>query len=213
MNANFFNGSSDGNLGPLDGTIEIFGQNVTITDGSGNLTNGEQVVLTYEPNRSGQYVAAIEVSVGSTTGINGEGAYLIGFETSPSIIDDRSGSVTYNGGFQATGSLDGVNTQTEYEGGISVEVNFSSNDADFTLTGNFDGSSPVNLDGNGLPILGNGIAGGLNCTSGCSGTGSAVDATFYGPNAQELGGVLSIDISVGGDAYDGVGTFIINPVP
>ncbi len=44
-------------------------------------------------------------------------------------------------------------------------------------------------------------------------TASEVDATFYGPNANELGGDLAIDTTATGfGPYDGVGTFILtNP--
>ncbi len=195
----------------LNGTITIFGEPVTITNGVGNLTTNEEVVLTYEPNRTGTYVAAIEVSVGSIDGINGEVAYVFGFETNPNTIAQTGGTTTYVRDFQVAGRVADANTETEYEGQISVEVNFVDDDADFTLLGNFDGSSVVNMSGNGLDIVDNSIAGRLDCTTGCVGPGSsAVDATFYGPNADELGGVLAIDITVTGvGEYDGVGTFIL----
>ncbi|MGJ8588836.1 MAG: hypothetical protein ACSHXW_11835 [Yoonia sp.] len=53
----------------------------------------------------------------------------------------------------------------------------------------------------------------MNCTTGCTGAASEVDATFYGPNANKLGGDLAIDTTATGfGPYDGVGTFILtNP--
>lgn len=210
VDAGFFQGDTPN----LDGTITIFGNSapITITNGQGVLASGETVTLTYEPNRTGAYAAAIEASVGSMDGINGEAAYVFGFETDPATIAARPGGTsTYVGDFQVAGRVAGANTETEYEGQITVDVNFVDDDADFTLLGNFDGSSVVNMSGNGLDIFDNSIAGRLDCTTGCDGPGSsAVDATFYGPNADELGGVLAIDITVTGvGAYDGVGTFIL----
>ncbi len=207
VDAGFFSGD-------LDGTIEIFGETVTITDGAGELTTGEEVRLTFETNRAGDYAAPIDVTVSSLNDLNGEAAFVIGNETATSAINARTtGTLTYDGDFQATGSLAGSNTQTEYEGGITVVVDFVSDDADFTLDGTLDGSDDVDLTGTGLGISGNGITGSLNCTAGCSGGvgSSEVDATFYGPDAEELGGVLSIEIAVGGGDYDGVGTFVIAP--
>lgn len=209
VNADFF----DGGTANLDGTIEIYGQTVTITNGAGALSSGEEVRLTYEPNRSGTYAAAIDASVSSLNDINGEGAYVLGFETNPNTITARtSGVTTYRGDFQASTAADGVNVGTEYQGGITVVVDFVDDDADFTLDGTLGASTPVDLGATGLDISGNGIAGDLTCTSGCENAGnSAVDATFYGPNADELGGVLSIDIEVDGNDFEGVGTFIITP--
>ncbi|WP_341366006.1 hypothetical protein [Yoonia sp. BS5-3] len=205
VDSGFFNGD-------LDGTIEIFGETVTITDGVGSLTTGEEVRLTYEDSRSGTYAAAVEASVSSLNDINGEGAYVFGFETNPTTVDARTGSLTYVGDFQATGSVGGSTTQTEYEGGLTVVVNFDSDEADFTFDGVLDGSTDVDLGGDGLDIVGNQISGDLGCDLGCSGSASEVDATFYGPDVDELGGVLIIDVSVTGvGTYDGVGTFVITP--
>lgn len=212
VDSGFFNGATT----DLDGTIQIFGETVTITNGVGALATGEDVRLTYEPNRSGTYAAAVDATVSNATGgtLNGESAYVFGFETNPDAIAARTtGSLTYTGDFQATLSADQANTQTEYEGGITVVVDFVGDDADFTLDGVLAGATDVDLTATGLDIAGNGIAGGLNCTLGCSGgAGSSdVDATFYGPDADELGGVLTVDIEVDGNDFDGVGTFIISP--
>ena len=211
VNANFFDGGTQN----LDGTIQIFGQSVTITNGVGALSTGEEVRLTYEPNRSGTYAAAVDATVSSLNDINGEAAYVFGFETNPATVNARTaGVVTYSGDFQATGSVGGSAALTEYEGGITVVVSFADDDADFTLDGTFNGTQNVDLGRNNVNFSGYSITTGLNCTSGCSGTGSSVDATFYGPNADELGGVLEIDINVNGvGAYDGVGTFVIDPNP
>ncbi|SIT77537.1 hypothetical protein SAMN05421665_0592 [Yoonia rosea] len=210
VNTNFFTGDSDGNLGPLDGTIEILGETRSFTNGTGTLSTGEVINVIYEPNRTGNHVAAIEVAVSDQNGISGAAAYLIGFETNPDTIAQTGGTTTYVGNFQVTGEVSGTNTESEYDGGITVDVNFLDNDADFTLLGNFNGSQVMNMEGNGLDLTGNSISGELMCTSGCSNGQSLVDATFYGPNAEELGGVLAIGVFVAGQGvYDGVGTFIL----
>ena len=197
--------------GDLDGTLEIFGETITITDGVGALNTGEEVRLTYETNRAGIYAAPIDATISSRNDINGETAFVVGAETSTSSVNAVTGTLTYVGDFQAIGSLNGANAQTEYEGGITVVVDFASDDADFTLDGVLDGATDVDLEGTGLDVAGNGISGDLDCAVGCSDSSSEVDATFYGPDANELGGVLLVDIAVDGDAYDGVGTFVIAP--
>ncbi|MDX8353490.1 transferrin-binding protein-like solute binding protein [Cognatiyoonia sp. IB215182] len=213
LDAGFFNGGTAN----IDGRIEIFGQSVDITNGAGTLPTGENVVVIFEPGRAGTYAAALEVQVSAGTGtINGEQAYVFGFETNPSQIAARtSGRATYSGDFQAFGSIDGSsNTQTEYEGQITIVVDFTgSGNADVDLDGTLNGATNVDLSADNLPISGNGFTGSLACAAGCSGGGSSIDATFYGPDAVEVGGVLDIDVSVSGDDFDGVGTFVIDQGP
>ena len=210
VNAGFFGGG--GATNSLDGTLQIFGETVTITNGVGTLSTNEEVRLIFEPDRVGTYVAAVDAAVSDVTGgtINGGGAYVFGFETSPSAMSGLSGgTTTYTGGFQTSGSFAGsTDTETEYEGGITIVADFGSS-VDVTLDGTFDGTTNMDLSNGSIPISGNGFSGGLSCDLGCSGTGSAISGTFYGPNADEVGGVLSIDVTVGGQTYDGVGTFII----
>jgi hypothetical protein len=96
---------------------------------------------------------------------------------------------------------------------MTVAVNFGgSGNASVTLDGQIGGTVNFGMAGN-IRLAGNGFAGLMNCTTGCTGAASEVDATFYGPNANELGGVLAIDITATGfGPYDGVGTFILtNP--
>ncbi|MDX8348832.1 hypothetical protein SLH49_12660 [Cognatiyoonia sp. IB215446] len=213
LDAGFFNGGTAN----IDGRIEIFGQSVDITNGAGTLPTGENVVVVFEPDRAGTYAAALEVQVSAGTGsIDGEQAYVFGFETNPSQIAARtSGTATYSGDFLAFGSLNGSsNTQTDYEGQITVVVDFTgSGNADVDLDGRLNGATDVDLSADNLAISENGFDGSLSCDTGCSGGGSSIDATFYGPNAVELGGVLDIDVNVGADSFDGVGTFVIDQEP
>jgi hypothetical protein len=210
LDAGFFNGSIPNNP-DLDGTIQIFDQTVTITNGVGRLTpGGEEVRATYEPNRSGTYAGALDITVSSAAmgTINGEGAYVFGFETNPATISGFTrGSVIYNGSFQAIGSVTGSSDiNSEFEGGITVTVNFGTDRANVLMNGA--GGVTADLTGTNIPLTGNGFVGQLSCAPSC-GSDSEIDATFYGPNADELGGVLSIDINVAGTDFDGVGTFVI----
>ena len=198
--------------GNLNGTVTIFGETVTITGGAGTLVStGQEVQVIFDGNRSGTYAATIQVvtyGAPQAGAIDGEVGYVIGFETSPSQVDARSGSLKYTGEFVAGGVLNGT-TEAEYDGAITFTVNFSSNLVTGSLDGDLNSTTPVDLTlASGTPINGNGFSGALNCIAGCSGGAGQVDATFYGPNAAELGGVLLLDFN----NFDGAGTFILtNP--
>ena len=211
VNSGFFAGA--GATSSLDGTITIFGETVEIIDGDGRLSTDEEVRLFYEPDRVGTYVAAVEAAVSDVTGgtINGGGAYVFGFETSPAVISDLgNGTITYSGNFQVYGSRGGSEvTDTEYEGALTIIADFGSS-VNVTLDGELAGVGSMDLSNGSIPMSRNGFSGALNCGPGCSGSGSGISGTFYGPNAEEVGGVLSIDVNnAGGQTYDGVGTFII----
>ncbi len=194
------------------GTIDVFGERVTITNNRGTLANGKDIAILIEPSRFGEYAAVFEavVSGPNVAGDDGETAYVFGFETDASAVSALSNpSVFYTGSFQAFGTYGTVN-QTEYEGTVTVTADFSGPDSvDVDLDGQI-GTQAVDLQARDLPVTGNGFAGSLICPTDCSNDGtSQVDATFYGPNAEEIGGVLAIIIRTGGADYDGVGSFVI----
>lgn len=212
VDSGFFQGGTPN----LNGTITIFGEPdpITITNGTGTLSSGQEVVLTYEDIRSGTWAAAVEASADSFNGADAmQSAYVFGFETNPTTVATGvTGTSTYNGVFQAFGSLNGANNvDTEFAGGMDVVVNFAGAGTASVdlLNAKINGvGTEVDMDGQ-FGLAGNGFNGGLDCDSGCSGTGE-IDATFYGPNADELGGVLTFDVTVSGQgAFDGVGTFIL----
>ncbi len=220
--------SNSTNMG--SGTVQIFGEAVPVTDGVGTLTaNGQTVNVVFDPSRSGTYAGAVEVvsygsaQPGTLSPQNGETHIVFGFETNPSTIsgfDAVTGNVTYQGGFQASGlvrdtgdAVVGSTSGTEMEGTIEITANYANDTASGTLDGSYNaGAGDVNVDLNlaSATINSNGFAGDLTCTGACGGT-SEIDATFYGPNADELGGVLALDVTQdsNGEQYDGVGTFII----
>jgi hypothetical protein len=214
VDADFFQGSPEN----LDGTITILGEPnpIRITNGTGTLASGQEVVLTYEDIRSGTWSAAVEASADSLNGADAiQSAYVFGFETNPTTVATGvTGTSTYTGVFQAQGSLNGANnTDTEFAGGMGVVVNFAGTGTASVdlLNARINGvGTEVDMDGQ-FDLAGNGFNGSLACASGgCSGTGQ-IDATFYGPNADELGGVLTFDVAVSGQGtFDGVGTFILS---
>lgn len=195
------------------GSLQIGTETVSITNGSGVLSTGEAVIVTFEEDRAGTYAGALEVSIAGATGtaVNGENAFVFGFETDPDVIADRtSGSFEYTGGFQAFGSLDDADdTSTEYEGEMTVVVSFEGNGtADVTLDGQLNGTTSADLGGT-LDISENGFSGALSCTAGCTGDGSSIDAGFFGPDADEVAGVVGVDFTAGGASFDGVGSFVL----
>jgi hypothetical protein len=60
-----------------------------------------------------------------------------------------------------------------------------------------------------MAISGNGFSGDLTCTSGCSGNASSLSAGFFGPDADEVAGVLGLGFTVDGDDFDGAGSFVL----
>ena len=198
--------------GTLDGTVTIFGEQVTISGGAGTLVStGQEVRVIFDENRSGNHAATIQVityDAPQAGAIDGEVGYVLGFETSPSQVDARSGSLVYAGDFVAGGVLNGT-TEAEYEGAVTFTVNFNNNNVTGSLDGDINGGTAVDLTlAGGTSLNGNGFSGALNCGAGCTSSSSQVDATFYGPNAAELGGVLALDFN----NFDGAGTFILtNP--
>lgn len=196
------------------GTIQIGDETVTITNGSGTLSTGEPVVVTFEQDRAGTYAGALEVSIAgaSASDVTGENVFVFGFETDPDLIEARtSGSLEYTGGFQAFGSLnDAADTSTEYEGEITILVDFTgAGTADVVLDGVLDGATQADLDGS-FNLSEGGFSGDLNCTAGCIDGQSGIAAGFYGPDADEVAGVIGIGISASGDNFDGVGSFILS---
>jgi hypothetical protein len=185
----------------LDATISMFGEEVTITNGIGTLLNGNIVTLEYDPSSNGTYAGAFSAANHDAGTYVGETAYVFGFETDPAKMQ-TSGTVEYSGGFLANGLAGG--SEVAYEGTITIDVNFAGS-ATGTLDGVLDGSTDLDLDLDNGALSGNGITANLNCDTSCSTSTSTLDGTFYGPNAEELGGVLAIDTNV----FEGAGTFVI----
>ena len=211
LDAGFINAANDA---ARNGSVNIFGENVEIENGRGELSTGEEVRITYEPARSGAYAGIVDISVGgSFAGAqNGTGTYVFGFETDPTEVDARTGSLIYTGTFQAQGSMNGnTNTSAEYAGDITITADFGGDqDVDVLIDGAVNGIG-ADLSGT-FGLNGNGFAGDLTCKPSC-GSGSEIDGNFYGPNAAEVGGVVAVNLELaGGNQYSGAGGFVLtNP--
>ncbi len=209
----------------------FLGQPVTISGGEGTLANGQTVRLFYDPSTAGTYAGSAQLaayaaleSVSPTDPINAEAHYLFGFLSDPDVIDGRiSGAVSYSGDISASGlvAINGIATAdptgTELDGAINLTVNF----ADDWVTGDLDATYTadarviaVDLVLPHTAFLGNTLAGAFVCQSaiGCD-SATNMDAGFFGPSADEIGGVLQIDTTndIDGDAYQflGAGSFVV----
>lgn len=206
-------GFVDATAATRSGTLEINGETVAITNGAGTLSTGEPVTVTFEPNRAGTYAGVVEVTIAGLGAdvLRGETVFAFGFETDPDTIAARtSGTLTYRGDFQAFGSLNGADdTASEYEGEITLLADFTgSGSVDVDLDGRLNGATDAALTGT-IAIEGNGFAGTLSCGVGCTNNGSAISAGFFGPDADEVAGVVGVDINAGDDTFAGVGSFVL----
>ena len=234
QNAQFVFGQDffDGAQGDLDGSATLFGETVTLTNGEGQLANGQTVRIIFDDNQQATYAAAVQlVAYGSLDtpvplgALDGEAHHVFGFETNPDTIMARdSGSVTYLGNFVASGVVrnDGGavvgNVGIEMDGSITVNVNFMNDGVTGSLTGSYETEGqPVDvaLTMDPTTISGNGFSTTLSCTGPDCASSSSTDATFFGPLADEVGGTLLLDVTqpVNGNdrQYLGAGTFVIGP--
>lgn len=196
--------------GALNGQVQVAGETVTISNGSGTTMGGDNVVAIYEAGRSGDHAGALEVVVFDPFGaLISENTFVFGIPTEDSVLGARTtGSLTYAGGFQANGILGSTN-DIEYEGTMTLTANFASDQVSGSLDGTLNGSTNVDMNLGTGSFTTNSFSGSLSCSSGCSGSG-AYDGAFYGPDVQEVGGVLTFDFTASGDAYIGAGTFILD---
>ncbi|WP_342078165.1 transferrin-binding protein-like solute binding protein [Yoonia sp. SS1-5] len=215
--------------------VEIFGEPVTITNGEGTLSNGQTVRINFDPTAAGTYAGAISlISYGSQQpgpppfANDGEEHFVFGFETNPDTIEDFRGirgTAVYAGSFSASGivydDVDNIvgDLGTEMTGTVTFDVGFDTGTVGGTLEGTYTtGTTPVDvsliLDENITDLNNTGFAGILECGTApnCSSI-STVEGDFFGPNAEELGGVVSLNVinDVGGADlnYTGAGSFIV----
>lgn len=229
LGAGFFAGSAT----ERDAVATFFGEEVTITDGEGTLSNGQTVRLIFDPAAAGDYAGTVQlVSYAALENpappdpVNGEAHYVFGFLTDPAQVDARvSGNVSYSGDIAATGlvRVNGTGAGdpggTELDGTIAMVVDFGNDVMSGSLNANYMVDAQrvdVDLSLAEMAFAGNGMAGNLTCAGmpGCT-SSSSINAGFYGPNGGEMAGTLSIDTShdLDGDAYnfEGAGSFVIVP--
>lgn len=214
-----------------DAVVTLFGEEVIITDGEGSLANGQNVRITFDPLLAGNHAGIAQVfsyaaleSVAPLDPVNGEAAYVFGFLTDPALINGRiAGSVRYSGDLTGIGAVSingaptGDPTGTELDGAITINADFAANRVAGNIAAIYDAGTRnvgVNLSMDSTLFSGNTFAGTFDCSGRCA-SNTDMDAAFYGPNGQEVAGVLSVDTSheIAGDEYDflGVGSFVIVP--
>ena len=214
-----------------DATISLFGQTVDINGGEGFLINRQTVRLLFDESNSGTYSAIVSfVSYGSqepgtVDPIDGEQVVVFGYETDPQDIDRfpaTLGVTQYSGGFTASGLVrdDGGNIVadlgTEFDGAINFEIDFNNSRANGQIVGSYDAMGetvPVTLNMGFGNFEDSGFTGTLTCPA-CSDNTSTLEATFFGPNAEELGGVVVMDTTSdvnGSDLqFTGAGGFVLS---
>ncbi len=216
-----------------DALAEFLNESIAINGGEGALANGQTVRLFYDPSTAGAYAAAVQLAAYAALEgapppdpANAEAHFLFGFLSDPDVIDARiSGTVRYAGDIAANGlvRIDGVGagdpTGTELDGSINITVNF----ADDWITGDISATYTVDAQTVGVDLAlphtafgGNTFAGTFICASAtqCS-SDTQMDAGFFGPSADEVGGILEIDTTneIEGEEYQfvGAGSFVIAP--
>lgn len=216
-----------------DAVVQAFGEEITVTGGEGTLSNGQTVRIFFDPDAMGDYAGTAQiVTYGALENplpldpINGESHVLFGFLTDPEIVEKRvAGNVEFVSDLAAFGqvSVNGTPAEVtggvEFDGAIEVQVNFGSNWMSAQLQGTFqadDQTIGVALEMDPTAFRGNTFGGDFRCANGagCT-TNTSLDGGFYGPNAEELGGVVSLNTqhAVGATTYgfQGSGSFVATP--
>ncbi len=197
----------------LSGEVEIGGETIIITDGAGVTSDGREVQLIYDPSASGTYAGALDIAIFEASEIVQESALVFGFETDPDVIAARTtGTLTYDGEFFASGDLGG--DLAIFEGDMTLVADFSgAGTVSGEFAGELQGFDRITLDIDPSAITGNDFSGTTACRALCTG-GGEISGTFYGPDAEEVGGVLIFDLQAATDTYLGAGTFVLtDPIP
>lgn len=132
--------------------------------------------------------------------------FVAGYETDPAEMAALSGQVGYFGEFVVDGAMlsDGGNTVSpgaDGWGDISIMADFGNGNVEGNLEGEVSGYTPdgafytdFNM-GFSTDIQGNGYAAALNCNPACSDNASNIGGVFFGEDASETSGVMSVDIT------------------
>lgn len=143
--------------------------------------------------------------------------FVTGFETAPDVVAALGGTTIYSGGI--FGAMNSDERTDAFEGSVTLNASFDDGmiDGSFNLTsfGTQFGQGTVDLALAPTAVTGNGFAGDLTVTD-CSfdscTSASSVGGAFFGPNAEEVGGIIDIDITAtqGGvdDQVRGDGVFL-----
>lgn len=159
--------------------------------------DGSTISLAANPYRNGWEYQSFGIwSTGGGTGSGTYGAISIGAQTAGAAIP-TSGSATFFG-IAGGRYIDSAGRYYFTGANMSASTNFATRSINFSTTGTQVTPDLINTTiNNGLNMSGtlsysagtNQIAGNVSTTSGLSGT---VNARFYGPSAQEIGGTFSV---------------------
>ena len=211
----------------LDGTTYTLNS----SNGGGSFTDGEVTAIPAYSGAIGGTQSVLFYRVADDVGTDRFNAFIFtGFETRPSEISSGLGTVTYNGGagmqirdsagnetvlFDDPGNLLFVGNNGD-NGAIAMTVNFASG----AVSGNVTADNALGGENLDLILTGTASGGGVSGTfaenpadnhSTLDFANGTFSGRFYGPNAKDVAGSLSADVS-GASITDGnnaaVGLFI-----
>ncbi|SFS12004.1 transferrin-binding protein-like solute binding protein [Yoonia litorea] len=212
----------------LNADVEIEGATVTLVYDSaedesfGSLSNGQE--LGAYINASGQFVSLINVFTYEDPpddGFDSEGTFAAGFETDPSSLPTFAGTTDYTGtllGFANVVDQNGnlIEQEVLLTGDAAIAVRFADGRVGGSVDTQATGLALTYLDDvlvlTETDIAGNGFSTDASTLQNCGGctSESLVGGAFFGANAEELGGILALDVTnaAGTQQVIGVGGFI-----
>lgn len=189
--------------GELDnGTITIDGEDMNFDLGEATF-NGEL----FFNGDSATGVNSRLITVFSYSGAETQGYMVGGVETSPADVAAQGGTVTYVGGIEGFGTLvDETGAQTESRvrliGDIELVAAFNSGRVTGRTAIVAEGTTPIEvetdlgqttIDLNGFQMSNSGTA---DCGAGTTCNADIqIGAAFYGPDADEISGIASVDVT------------------
>lgn len=190
-----------------DFTITLDGEVLTFVDSVTLRASDQSSIDGFTPtgfsglrNASIFQLAAVEGNSGRENELM-SGFLVTCFETSPDAVMHIAGSTIYTGAVR--GRTDPDNFGGNFEGDFTLAANFDDNMVDGEIgLRSFDtelGIGDLNFDIAPAQITGNGFAGDLTLTgctfATCTANGEIV-GVFYGQNADEVAGLLSLDVAI-----------------
>jgi hypothetical protein len=190
-------------------TITYKGETLVFVNGFATLANGQGISQIKTTSGSYSEIHSLYTysygGLDGTTGIDSEGFYVIGFETDPDTIAARTDvSASYEGAYEGYGQAldlagDIVKEEVDTSGSMILSVDFSAGTVSGSMDGIISGLTSYTATIAETDIIGNGFASTLSvdCAAGvtCS-SNSQIGGAFYGPNGEDLSGVMVIDETI-----------------
>ncbi|MEL6683395.1 MAG: transferrin-binding protein-like solute binding protein [Pseudomonadota bacterium] len=203
-------------------TITIDGEDIEFVNGAATGPDGEDLRVF---SSAQSFVQRLTISE-NANGLLGDTYHtIVGLETNPATIDAMPGSVTYNGSLFFTGSTTTNQADPEaafLRGTLSLTADFAGDSVHgngnaqiFPTSGVFSGAqlaqpalADVAFDIAPTAITGNGFVADLNLTSCGDGatcaSNSEIGGVFFGPEANEVAGLATIDVTITQDNEDSI---------